>query len=105
MTAWARFIDNVKWNYPFPLVIFGCVVFIVAAVLITRNIDNLLLRLRIRDHMPEMQKLEIKHYERIITMREDEIAWLKTELATYQEAARGAMTYLSGLTARYHEGE
>ena len=41
MTAWTRFIDNVKYNYPFPLVIFGCIVFVVCAVLITRNIDNL----------------------------------------------------------------
>ncbi len=100
MTAWSRFIDNVKWNYPFPLVIFGMVVFIVTAVLITINIMNLLVHVRIRDRLPETQKEEIKHYERLIAEKEKRMSWLESEIDVQRQAVRGAMGYLSGLIAR-----
>jgi len=100
MSAWARFIDNVKWNYPFPLVIFGMVVFIVVAVLITVNIMNLMLRLRIRDRLPEIQKAEIKHYESLIAEKDKRMRWLESEVDIQRQAVRGAMGYLSGLVPR-----
>ncbi len=100
MTAWTRFIDNVKWNYPFPLVIFGLVVFIVVAVLITINIMNLLLHMRIKDHLPELQKEEIKHYEKLIAEKDKRMAWLESEIDVQRQAVRGAMGYLSGLVPR-----
>ena len=100
MTAWTRFIDNVKWNYPFPLVIFGMIVFIVVAVLITINIMNLLLHVRVRDHLPEIQKAEIKHYEEIIATMDKHVKWLESEIDVQRQAVRGAMSYLSGLVPR-----
>ena len=103
MTAWTRFIDNVKWQYPFPLVIFGMIVFIVVAVLITIQIMNLMLHMRIKDHLPELQKEEIKHYERLIAEKDKRMAWLESEIDIQRQAVRGAMGYLSGLVPRGKE--
>ena len=97
MTGWQAFIDNVKWNYPLPLLVFGLVMVVYAAQRLRGEIDNLMLRARIRDHMPEIQKQEIQHYEAIIEEKDERIAWLESEVMSHRRAARGAMGYLSGL--------
>ena len=78
----------------------GIALVIVVAVLITVNIMNLLLHIRIRDHLPEIQKEEIKHYERLIAEKDKRMSWLESEIDVQRQAVRGAMGYLSGLVPR-----
>ena len=96
VTGWKMFIDNLKWNYPIPLLIFGIVVVVYFAQRVRGGVDNLILWSRIKDRLPLFAKIALSRKDREIAVLVKRVAELETAAASFREAARGAVGYLTG---------
>ncbi len=100
MSWWQGFITEVKYNFPIALIVAVQLTVIYVAQRIRGEVDNLMLRTRIRERLPEEYKTELAAKDREIEERDKRIAWLETEINHQRSAIRGAMGHLSGLIAR-----